>query len=231
MQAVLLEGKTYIHKSNIKRIGGKWQPDALGWVVPLINSPKALELASTHNLKYSIIDVDPEDLETPTGERLRAIRQTRINKRASNMRTKADKLEREATDKQAKMNAYHGDISFFSQPANANSSFSKYRSRICESWFKGCGLQVEADNLREQADDLTAHPAVIKGDKKNKDVVKRQEIDKKLKLGDQVLTLIYGAGLVVKINPKTVRIKIYRTSNTLIVDKIYIEQIIPVEEK
>ena len=69
-QALLITGDTYMSRRDLKRIGGKWNGQFHGWLIPLAQAEAAEKLAGDRNFIVAIIDVEAESLETPTGERL-----------------------------------------------------------------------------------------------------------------------------------------------------------------
>lgn len=73
--AICLSGNTYPYRKELKLLAGKWSKDHSGWLIPIKNEKQARALVISHSLYYEYVDVEAEDLETPTGERLCAIRQ------------------------------------------------------------------------------------------------------------------------------------------------------------
>lgn len=146
-------------------------------------------------------------------EEIREARQKKLDRKIARMRNKADRLDKDAENKQAEFNSYHGDIAFFTQP-NINTSsgraFTKYREKVLNRHDKGIELQIEADDLRKEADWLEKQGAVVKGDAERKRQAKREAKDKIISVGSRVYDSGVGEGEVIKINKKTYTIKFDR---------------------
>jgi superfamily II DNA or RNA helicase len=60
---IFLSGKTYDIKEKIKAIGGRWQPDRSGWLVPSVNAEKARQFADRYNLNIKEQEVPKKETE------------------------------------------------------------------------------------------------------------------------------------------------------------------------
>lgn len=210
INAYLITGNTYLHRREIKALGGKWSPENVGWLVPTTQESAIKSIVEAHSLTMDLVQTDPINLTTPTGERLRSIRQAKMARKAERLDAQAARLYSQAEGKKAAFNIYHGDISFFTQPANPNSTFGRYRKRVCDNWATGMRMESEAHDMQEKALELRNTPARIAGDAERKRQEKREIADKIHKVGDRVNDPIGGMGIITKVNKKTFTIKFDR---------------------
>jgi hypothetical protein len=159
-------------------------------------------------------------------EEIREARQKKLDKKIARMKTKAERLDKDAEGKQAEFNRYHGDIAFFTQP-NINTSrgraFTKYREKVLNRFDAGMKLKTEASDLRERAEWLEKTGAVVKGDAERKRQAKREELDKVVSVGTRV-TWLGNEAKVVKVNKKTYTIKL-ANEDKLAVEKVHVSLI------
>ena len=157
-----------------------------------------------------------------TQEEIRAYRQAKRDRYVAKLRAKADKLEAEAQGKMAEFNSHRGDHGFMFQPAKANSPFANQRRRITDRYEKGLELLTEADELRKKADWVEAGKAQVKGDAERKRQETREALDKLITVGTRVHDFCFGDGEVVRVYPKSYRIKFDRSGSTFSRDKSYV---------
>ena len=157
-----------------------------------------------------------------TPDEIRAYRQTKIDKKVSRLKSKAERLQKEADSKLAVMNPYWGDTAFFTQPATPASRFGRQREKIHARYDKGMALSIEADKLKKNAAWLEKQGAVVKGDAERKRQAKREAQDKIISVCSKIYDFCYREGEVIKVNKKTYTIK-FTSGFTCTRDKTYVE--------
>jgi hypothetical protein len=226
--AILVTGDTYTNRRAIKALGGKWNKEEGGWLVPTTTLSEITELAGANDWTLDTIEIDEELLETPTGERLRAIRQDKIDRRASRLEAKANRLGNESARHSAHADPYRGDISYWTQP-NINSSggrsFTRQRERVLNHIEKAGGLAIEAANTKREAEWLRSSTARIAGDAEARRQAVRDYNDGWVTVGIQVETHLYQThATVTRINKKTYSIELPSGFKTTI-DKSFVAKI------
>ncbi len=219
VQAYLVTGDTYTHRQEIKALGGKWNKFESGWLVPVSAKEAITALAELQGWVIDEIKVDAELLETPTGERLRAIRQDKIDRRVGRLLGKADRLQAEADKKSAARDPYRGDTAFWTQPGRIPA-----RDRVMNSIETAGRLASEAKDVRDKAIWLSNSGARVAGDAEIKRQAKRDHNDTWVTAGMNVNTYIYGFATIVKVNKKTYTIRTHSGFETT-VDKSFVAPI------
>ena len=128
---LLITGDTYLSRRDIKAIGGKSFPEQTGWIIPLKEAEGAEKLAAGKNFIVAIIEVEPEALETPTGERLRAIRQARLDRKYEQRNARADRLEKKAEEVMQSVQTYM-NMEFLTEPIKIGHHSEKGHRRLRE---------------------------------------------------------------------------------------------------
>jgi hypothetical protein len=143
-----------------------------------------------------------------TPDEIRAYRQRKLDKKIAGLKKKADKLDILGKEKTAGLEAYRGDIAFFTQP-NINSSkgrsFQRYREKLYSKFYDSVQLQIEADKIKDKAEWLEKSGARVKGDAERKRQAEREEMDTVVKVGDIVHSYLYDMVEIVKINKKRIQ--------------------------
>lgn len=218
--ALLITGDTYTSRREIKALGGKWNPEEGGWLVPVSDS--ARQLAETKGFVVSEVEIDPVLLERPTGERLRAIRQAKIDRRAEQRLARAERLEREAEKATESIKPYM-NLEFLTEPIKTDHHSAKrhrrLRERISNSIDKKFTLLAEAERLRKLAQPQKAR---IAGDAARRDQAIREEKDQVITVGSRVNDVVFGQGEVVRVNKKSYTVR-WDGGSTFSRDKIYLK--------
>ena len=155
-------------------------------------------------------------------EEIRQDRQEKLNKKIARLRSKADRLDKAGTDKKAGLDAFRGDIAFFTQPASPSSSFGKQRSKLYNRYDNGIRLQIEADEIREKADWIEKRGVAVKGDAERERQVKREQLDKLISVGSKVYDFAFREGEVIRVNKKTYTIR-FASGFTCARDKTFVK--------
>jgi hypothetical protein len=205
--AILITGNTHTSRHDLKALGGKWYPDQTGWIVPITQKDAAETIAADHGFQTTIIDVDDLALERPTGERLRAIRQAKLDRRAERLTARAERLEKLADQQSAKLKPYD-DWAFWSQPIlvghHSEKGHRKLRDRLDTAMTKSVQYATEAAELRQAAEPQKAR---IAGDAERARQAERDALDKIIAVGTRVMDFAFGKGTVVRIHKKSYTVK------------------------
>ena len=207
MKAIRLTGEhTYVYRREIRRAGGVWNYELMGWIFPAGKEVVARELANVHDLVTDEVEVADDTFEPLEGERLREYRQEKNNRKAEKLIKWADSREKKADQLLHKHDHYTKDYSFVTQPIlvghHSENRHRKLLNRIRTDIDTGYGLQSEADKLRQRAESLTA-PVAVKGDAAKRRAERLAFNRSKIKIGDRVYNGITGWGVIEKINQKT----------------------------
>lgn len=226
IKALLIIGDTYTSRREIKALGGKWNPDEGGWLAPVSDAMR--ELAKSRGWTVKETEVDQILLEHPTGERLRAIRQAKIDRKCERKLAQAERLEKLSDKEAAKLKPYD-DYAFWTQPIlvghHSEKSHRKLRDRLDNAMSKSAKYYTEAQELRSEA---TPHKARIAGDAARRDEKIRDALDKVVTVGSRINDFVFGEGTVVKVFKKSYRIKWDRSGNTWAREKHFVR---PLGEK
>lgn len=141
-------------------------------------------------------------------EAIREHRLAKLDRKIARMRAKADRLDRDAESKMSEFNRARGDIAYLTQPAGPRSAFGRQRQLTMDRYGKGLEMQMEAQKLRERADELERHGAVVAGDAERERQRRREAADRIIGVGSTVLDMAYGlSGTVARVNRKTYTIQ------------------------
>lgn len=225
--AFLITGNTYTSRREIKALGGKWYPDRTGWIVPTANAEPAKALALARGFEIEEIQVEPQALEHPTGERLRAIRQARLDKKIERWRGQADRREQQAAAVETQIKPYD-DYAFWTEPVKTDhysaGRHTRLREKLRNKDIKRLHLTEEARQLREKADTAERSGARIAGDAARRDQAIREQRDQAISVGSRVTDVCFGEGEVVRVHRKSYTVKWDRGS-TFSRDKIFVRPI------
>lgn len=224
MITLLITGNTYVLRRQIKSLGGQWNGEHRGWIVPTSKKDSIIDLNSS--LIISEVEI-PENTFTPlTPEERRAYIQGLRNRKADRLIKSAELRDSEAAELRSQTQPFISDLSFVTQPITPGAggrSFQKFRNKINNKVDREFSLMNESEELRERAERLKA-PVAIKGDAAAKRQAKRDLNDTVIVLGSYINTFIYGKGTVTKINKTTYSVKI-DTGFICKVDKSFVELI------
>lgn len=224
MTTLLITGNTYVLRRQIKSLGGQWNGEHKGWIVPSNMRESIINLNSS--LIISEVEM-PENTFTPmTPEERRVYIQGLRNRKADRLIKSADLRDKQATELRATTQPYMSDIAFTTQPITPGSggrSFNNFRNKIYNKVDREFSLMNESEDLRERAERLKA-PVAIKGDAAAKRQAKRDLNDTLVTVGSYINTYIYGKATILKINKKTYKVKCDNGAIG-IVDKSFIELI------
>ena len=206
VEAVLISGKTYPQRRQIKSLGGKWKPDEGGWVVPISSRAEAERLAEAYDFDIDITTVEPIELETPTGERLRGIRQDKLDTKRERWQNKIARLESEHAAIEKGLDPYR-DWSFITQPIlvghHSEKAHRNLRDRIGKKMDRKVEIYNEIKELKGKLQ-VSAGGVQMKGDTERARQDQREEQDKIIHKGTMVYDVLYSRNAIVaRVNKKT----------------------------
>jgi hypothetical protein len=185
---ILVTGKTYMSRRDIKALGGKWNKDEEGWVVPSGKRDQIEKLAKERG--FEIDDYEVAEGEDPF-RRLNAA--DRLAIREDKLLTKADRLQSKASNKQSESDARLASADniskrfYMGQPIlvghHSEAGARRDQAKMWNHTEKGIRAQKEAEEAKDKAertrkyaDYYTHSPTVIKGRiKKAEAELKKQE--------------------------------------------------------
>ena len=219
-----MRGDTYLHRREIKRLGGKWSYEKEGWLLPNDKIKEVGDYAYLKGFYIEELDVD-NDPFNPTIDEIRASRQERADRKAGRLIKRAESRERktDALDKQVR--PFISDIAFTTQPitpVSGGRAFARFREKINNKIDNQFGLLNEADELRGRAEELS-RPVAVKGDAERRRQAKRDANDEVIKIGSRVFDYSFGEGEVKKVNKISYSIKFDRLDRVIKQDKSWIK--------
>jgi len=137
----------------------------------------------------SCIPSDPEEI--------RSYRQTRADKKAEKLLSRAEKLEEKAGQLESQFEYCRQDLAWVTQPGNIPG-----RDRAIRNFEKGIELNQAAKELKERAGSISN--VRVAGDAEHEHQAKRDAVTASIRIGAPIFSYIYGNGTVLKINKKTV---------------------------
>jgi uncharacterized coiled-coil DUF342 family protein len=154
-------------------------------------------------------------------DEIRAYRQKKLDNKIARLEKKATRLEKEGSAKTSSLDQFRGDTAFFTQPANPNKGFGKYRQKLYNKVDSGFKLLNEADDLRSRAEWLRKGGVQVKGDAERKRDEQRKKADTIYKVGSKIYDFCFRDGIVMKVNKKTYTIKFNDSGSIYTRDKSY----------
>lgn len=227
MKTILLRGNTFTKRREIRRLGGVWNKDLKGWLVPLKMTVEIRELAYSNGYYIEETEVDFDPFKPMTVDEIRAYRQNKADRKAERLERWAESRERTAEELDKQVKPFVSDWSFVTQPITSNSggrAFKRFRDKISNKIDKKHELLNEADDLRERAERLR-NSVSVKGDAERKRQAIRDANDEIIKVGSRVFSFSFGNGEVVKVNKISYSVKIDRLNSVLKLDKCYVKLI------
>lgn len=218
--AILITGKTYPLRRDLRGAGAIWNDDVKGYLVKPENT-RAIDIATQNSLIIEQVETEAENLEPATGDNLRAIRQARIDRKADRLRAQAKTADMRAQAAYSRIKPHERDFLRLAEPIKVgHHSEQKHRKLIArfnsamESSFEE---SKRADDLRRRAENLTR--ARVKGDAAAQYAAQNEAASLAIGLGDYVNTVVFGNGVIVKANKKTFSVKIESSGRVLNVEK------------
>ena len=215
---IAITGDTYLARRSIKRaVGGSRfahfvkEPEPV-WYVPAGKADAIAPIVKEYSLTTEETTLDFDPFKELTTEELREKRSENNIRKAELLEERADKKREKAAqlDENVRVGSNDNDYNFWTQPSMNHSSagrtFENRRKRLREKMDQARVLRKEADELERRAKSLRKTP-VVKGDAEQRRQEKRDELDKKIKVGAPIKHFMGMKGYVLKVNKKSYTIE------------------------
>ncbi len=150
----VVSGNTYPLKSQIKAMGGKWNKDDGGWVVP-IRSAKAINaLKKQKGLKIRAIKTEEDVFRRLTEAERLDLRKAKYERKAERWESSASKKSKEASALRENSQRLIENIPFGQPMLIGHHSYNADKNRREKSWNqfgKSIHMQAEADEKERKA--------------------------------------------------------------------------------
>lgn len=210
-QTIIITGETYVNRRELRRLGALWNQDAKGYVAPPQHRD-AIEkfAASTEGLTVAPFKATDEDVTAATGERLRELRQARLDRYRDRLLSRAASAERRGEEARARINPHEREFLSLFEPVKRGHHSQRRHEKLIErsqKSFLDAGREFsEAGKLRDRAESLGT--AVIAGDAARRRQEARDRAAAQIGLGDKVRSVVYGDGVVTKVNKNSFTVNI-----------------------
>lgn len=202
--AVIITGKTYPLRRELRATGAIFDRGELGYVARADNA-RALAIAEAHGLAVTPYEASELQLTPATGERLRAIRQDRQDRRHDRLLKRADAADRRADKASKRISTHEKDFLRLCEPVkighHSQRRHEKLIKRAQDAFFAEGAERLKAQKLRNSAEWIA--PAAIKGDAEARRQAKRDAVAGLFAIGDTVACIMFGQGVITRINAKT----------------------------
>lgn len=205
MQAFLITGNTYPVRRELRAAGCLFDRDEMGYIVAADKAEPAKQVAEQRGLTVEPYDATDEQLTPATGERLRAIREDKRERRRERLLARADAADRRADKHNGKITRGEREFLQLCEPVkighHSQRRHEKLIKRARDAFFAEGEERVKAQDLRRKADWLA--PVLVKGDTERKRQEKRDAATAAIAIGDTVSDPMFGVGVVLRVNTKT----------------------------
>jgi hypothetical protein len=206
MQTIIVTGDTYVHRRELRRLGALWNSEAKGYIAPLAVIDAVRAYASTHaGLDVAEFEASEADVTPATGERLRELRQARLDRRRERLLSQAANAEKRAEAARNRISPHERDFLRLMEPVKVGHHSQRRHEKLlarARKSFEDTGRELsEAKKLRERAEYMA--PARIAGDAERERQAARDAAAAIIEPGDKVRSIIYGDGVVTKANKHT----------------------------
>jgi preprotein translocase subunit YajC len=222
--AYLITGKTYPLRRELRAAGCLFDRNEMGYIVAASGADKALSIAKANGLEIADYTATAEQLTPATGERLRAIRQDKQGRRRQRLIARAEAAERRAEKHRNRVSPHERDFLSLMEPIKIGHHSEGRHRRLVEkaqkAFFAEGAELANADNLRRRADGLLM--ARVAGDAEAERQAARDAASATISLGDTVSSVLYGTGVVTRVNKKTFGITFDRRGVVMTIDKSHV---------
>jgi hypothetical protein len=206
MQTIIITGETYVHRRELRRLGALWNGEAKGYLAPLAHVDAIRTYAESHaGLDIADFEASEEDVTPATGERLRAIRQSRQDRYRDRLLSQAANAEKRGDAARGRISPHEREFLSLMEPVKIGHHSQRRHQKLLEraqKSFMDAGREYnDARKLRERAEYLS--PARIAGDAERERQAARDAAAAVIEPGDKVRSIVYGDGVVTKANKNT----------------------------
>jgi hypothetical protein len=205
-QALLVTGDTYPNRRALRALGAVWQPKLTGYALPIDKRDAA---AALQGLDIEPWDFDSDPFAPLSPDDLRAYRQDKQDRRAARLRERADLADARSQKASNRLSREEREFLSLGEPVKVgHHSERRHRKLIDKAWNSALEAGREAayaDDLRHRADWL--QPARVAGDAAAARAAANEATRGKFALGDTVKDVVYGQGVIVRVNPKSFSVR------------------------
>lgn len=222
--AILISGKTYPIRRELRAAGCLFSRAERGYIISASHSAKAIEIAEVYGLAVAPYEASNEQLSPATGERLRAIRQEKQDRRRDRLIKRAEAAERRAKEHRNRVSPHEREFLSLMEPIKVGHHSEGRHRRLVEkaqkAFFAEGAELASADNLRRRADGIAT--ARIAGDAEAARQAARVAASAAIAIGDTVSSALYGAGVVTRVNKKSFGITFEGRGVVITIDKSHV---------
>ena len=153
----VVTGNTYPLKNTIKSMGGKWNPDEGGWVVPASSSKQINALKKEKGLKISAIKTEENVFRRLTEAERLDLRKAKYEKKADRWNKSASTKGKESNRLYEESHNLVKDIPFGQPILVGHHSERAHRNRLDKSWNK----MGKSFKLGEEAEEKSRKASII----------------------------------------------------------------------
>ncbi|TWA89563.1 DUF3560 domain-containing protein [Bradyrhizobium stylosanthis] len=206
MRTIIITGNTYAHRRELRRLGALWNTDAKGYVAPSAHVDAIRAYANSHDgLDVADFEATDQDVTPATGERLRELRQARLDRRRERLLNQAANAEKRGDAARARISPHERDFLALMEPVkrghHSQRRHEKLLARAQKSFMDAGREYSDARKLRERAECMA--PARVAGDAERERQAARDAAAAIIEPGDKVRSIVYGDGVVTKANKNT----------------------------
>lgn len=221
LNAILITGNTYPNRRQLRALGCLFDRNEMGYIVCADNS-EAFDFASEHGLDVAHYSATEEQLTPASGERLREIRQDRIDRRNARLLDRADRADRRAQEARDRISPHEREFLSLMEPIKTGHHSERRHRKLIErannSSARAAKEVNKAQKLRRAAQHTTAQ---IKGDAAKRDEVRREIASETISVGDLIDAGLHSPAVVIRSNAKSFTIQSEDTQAVFTRDKIF----------
>jgi hypothetical protein len=203
--ALLITGETYRNRHAIRGVGGRFDHERGGYLTP--DTPAPRELAARLGLIVEAVILDRDPAAAETIEETRARRNAARQRRADRLDSQAETQDRAAVAARARVSPHERDFLALFEPVkrghHSQRRHEKLIARAQKSFQDEGQARHDAAELRARAHRLRAGCAQVAGDAAARDQAARDAADRVITVASVIRHVVYGEGIVVRVNKKT----------------------------
>lgn len=200
-----ISGNTYRLRRELRAAGCFWNRSRGAYLVARGKSERALKIAADNDLNVEQSRTPAADLEPLTGDTLRQYRQDKKDRYAARLLDRAHLADARAQKARDRISPQEREFLSLGEPVKVGHHSERRHRKLIAKFnksFEDTGREyAKAEGLRNKARYLA--PARIKGDAARAAQARRDAADALISKGDLVENVVYGRGIVEKVNKKT----------------------------
>lgn len=224
VQTIIISGNTYPHRREMRGLGAIWNHDAKGYVAPVARIDAIRAYAESHGLNVAEYEASDEETTPATGDRLREIRQAKQDRYRARLLDRAERAERRGDEARAKIKPHEREFLSLMEPVKRGHHSQRRHEKLiarAQKSFMDAGREYsDAEKLRNRAEYLA--PARVAGDAERERQAARDKASAAIGAGDKVRSIVYGDGIVTKVNKNTFTVNIVSRGFIAKLDKSHV---------